>query len=217
MRAPGAPGWLRELPAAETLRAVWIQQYYRSSGEHGEKVVRRAQIVSPYDLDARYSQKHGKGWLGYKVHVSETCSQAADDDPDTGRPAAPNLITGVATTEATVPDAAMTGPIHDTLDAHGRDLLFGGQRLAACLLGELGQRRKVNRHQLAELARSVPCCPAGTCRPSPTSARNRNAFSGTLSRAPRSATPRSRQEPAGARPEDTGQKTIRFPFRSKSA
>jgi transposase len=130
VRAPGAPSWLRELPAVETLRVAWIQQYYRSTGEHGEMVNRREAsehglppgrllIISPYDLDARYSQKHGKGWLGYKVHLSETCSEAADDDPDTGRPAAPNLITGVATTEATVPDVAMTGPIHDMLDAAG--------------------------------------------------------------------------------------------------
>ena len=65
-------------------------------------------IVSPYDLDARYSEKHGKSWLGYKTHVSETCSEAADDDPVTGRPPAPNLITGAATTQASVPDAAMT-------------------------------------------------------------------------------------------------------------
>ena len=41
-RAPGAPAWLRELPAVETLRAVWIQQYYRTIDEHGEKVVRRS-------------------------------------------------------------------------------------------------------------------------------------------------------------------------------
>jgi transposase len=130
VRAPGAPGWLRELPAVETLRATWVQQYYRVIDEHGEKVVRREasehglppgrlQIVSPYDTAARYSEKHGKGWLGYKVHLSETCSQAAGDDPDTGRPAAPNLITSVATTEAAVPDVAMTGPVHDMLDAAG--------------------------------------------------------------------------------------------------
>jgi hypothetical protein len=65
--APGAPAWLRELPAVQALRQVWVQQYYRVSDEHGEKVVRReasehglprgrARIVSPYDLDARYSE-----------------------------------------------------------------------------------------------------------------------------------------------------------------
>src|SRR6266568_5275831 len=130
VRAPGAPPWLRELPAVGALRAIWVQQYYRISGEQGEKVVRReasehglppgrARIVSPYDLDARYSEKHGKSWLGYKAHFSETCSEAADDDPVTGRPPAPNLITNAATTEAAVPDAAMTTPVHDMLDAAG--------------------------------------------------------------------------------------------------
>ena len=29
VRAPAAPGWLGELPAVETLRQVWVQQYYR--------------------------------------------------------------------------------------------------------------------------------------------------------------------------------------------
>jgi len=69
-RAPGAPGWLRALPAVEALRAIWVQQYYRVSDEHGEVVRREAsehglppgrlKIVSPCDLDARYSEKHGR-------------------------------------------------------------------------------------------------------------------------------------------------------------
>jgi len=130
VRAPGAPDWLRELPAVQALRAIWVQQYYRETGGHGEKVIRREasehglppgrlMILSPYDLNVRYSEKHGKSWLGYKARFSETCSDAADDDPGTGRPAVPNLITGVATTEAAVPDVAMTGPVHDNLEAAG--------------------------------------------------------------------------------------------------
>ncbi len=162
VRAPGAPGWLRELPAVEALRVIWVQQYYRVIDERGEKVIRReasehglppgrARIVSPYDLDARYSEKHGKSWLGYKVHVSETCSAAADDDPVTGLPPAPNLITNVATTEATVPDVAMTTPVHDMLDAAGllpgehaadagyasADLLLAARKRGITLLGPL--------------------------------------------------------------------------------
>jgi len=132
--APSAPGWLRELPAVRALRQIWVQQYYRSAGQHGEKVIRREPsehglppgrlaIVSPYDTGARYSEKRGKSWLGYKVHFTETCSDAADDDPGTGRPAAPNLITNVATTEAAVPDVVMTEPAHDALAS--RDLLPG--------------------------------------------------------------------------------------------
>src|SRR5580765_5749895 len=38
---PAAPGWLRELPAVAALRQIWVQQYYRVIGEHGEKVIWR--------------------------------------------------------------------------------------------------------------------------------------------------------------------------------
>ncbi len=62
--APGAPGWLRELPAVEVLRRVWVQQYTR--GQDGTVKRReagletglppgRSRITSPYDLDARYA------------------------------------------------------------------------------------------------------------------------------------------------------------------
>jgi transposase len=81
VHGPDAPGWLRELPAVRALRQIWIQQYYRE----GEKVIRREErehglppgrdrIVSPYDLEARYSEKHGMSWLGYKGHFTETVS-----------------------------------------------------------------------------------------------------------------------------------------------
>lgn len=123
---PQAPPWLGELPAVQALRRIWIQQYYRTIDEHGQEVVRREanehglppgrlRLISPYDLDARYSEKRGTGWAGYKVHFSETCEEPASD----GSPPAPNLITAVATTAATVPDVAMTEPIHDLLQARG--------------------------------------------------------------------------------------------------
>jgi hypothetical protein len=132
--ATDAPPWLRELPTVEALRRIWVQQYYRViDNTGGEKVIRReteqglppgrSKLVSPYDLHARYSEKRGTGWTGYKAHFTETCSTAAEHDPDTGRPTAPNLITHAATTAATVPDVAMTEPIHDSLDA--KDLLPG--------------------------------------------------------------------------------------------
>ncbi len=86
------------MPAVEALRRIWVQQYYRSTGEGGEQVIRRDAsgelglppgrllIVSPYDTDARASKKHDTSWAGYKVHISETCSPAADDAPGTGLP-----------------------------------------------------------------------------------------------------------------------------------
>ncbi|MFC7584591.1 transposase [Nonomuraea antimicrobica] len=65
-------------------------------------------------------------WNGYKVHISETCHPAADTQDilasggatDHGtRP--PNLITNVATTDATVPDTAMTATILQHLVRRG--------------------------------------------------------------------------------------------------
>ena len=160
--APAAPAWLARLPAVETLRAIWVQQYYRRVDEHGQEVIRREAnehglppgglaLVSPYDLDARYSEKRGKGWLGYKVHISETCAEAAADQDGAGRPEVPNLITNVATTAASVPDVAMTEPIHDALAQAGlspgehavdagytsADLLLAARARGITLLGPL--------------------------------------------------------------------------------
>jgi hypothetical protein len=145
----GAPGWLRELAAVQALRRIWIQQFYRDvDNTTGRQEVRRREkapdgdglppgrdrLISPYDLDARYSVKRDHGWGGYKVHFTETCNPPAPDDPDrpdgTGRDVrrgeAPNLITNVVTTEATVPDVAMTAPIHQQLADKG---LLPGEHL----------------------------------------------------------------------------------------
>src|SRR5205823_4711784 len=50
--------------------------------------------------------KQNKAWIGYKVHLTETC----DDD-------APHLIVHAETTAATTPDWVMTEPIHRALAA----------------------------------------------------------------------------------------------------
>lgn len=139
---PAAPGWLRQIPAVDVLRRVWIQQFYRDvDTATGRQEVRRREaapdgdglppghlkIISPYDLDARYSIKRDTGWGGYKVHFTETCDTPAPPatDGDGGaarrprRGEVPNLITNVATTTATVPDVAMTAPIHQDLADKG--------------------------------------------------------------------------------------------------
>ena len=140
--APSAPAWLRELEAVQVLRRVWIQQFYRDVNPTtgGQEVRRREQerdggdglppghqrIISPYDLDARYSIKREHGWEGYKVHFTESCNTPTPNDNEDhqhdeqcGDP--PNLITNVETTLATVPDVAMTDTIHQHLA--DRDLL----------------------------------------------------------------------------------------------
>ena len=139
----GAPPWLCEVAAVDVLRRVLVQNYVITTNAAGREVVRareadtdglppgRTRLTSPYDLDARWAAKGDDlYWNGYKVHVTETCDPPdptpAGADP-TGRDPAgrdsgrerPNIITGVATTDATVPDAAMTEPIHATLAGRG--------------------------------------------------------------------------------------------------
>lgn len=109
--APNAPAALRELAAVQALRQMWIQQYYAPEArrpvrwrEEADSPPPPQRIHSPYDLEARYSSKGSINWVGYKVHLTETC----DDD-------APHVITQVLTTLATTPDDAVTATIHQKL------------------------------------------------------------------------------------------------------
>lgn len=105
------PEWLRQIPAVETLRQVWLQQFY-APAEDGSVQWRSPKdlppstlaIHSPYDVEAHYSSKRSVDWVGYKVHVTETCDQDC-----------PHFITGVYTTLSTIPDDAVVESVHQTL------------------------------------------------------------------------------------------------------
>lgn len=109
------PPFIRKLPAIEILRRVWIQNYVYE----GEKLHWRSNddipkaacfVASPYDCAAHYAKKGDLSWVGYKVHLTETC------DTD-----APRIITHVMTTSASVADGDATEPIHQAL--RRKDLL----------------------------------------------------------------------------------------------
>jgi transposase len=114
LAAPSTPGWLRHLPAAEMLRRVWVQQFYLADGQVRWRTERdgippAARLISsPYDADARYACKGSTRWIGYKVHLSETC--------DAGQP---RIITEVQTTAGPVTDGGVTTPIHTALQGKG--------------------------------------------------------------------------------------------------
>lgn len=127
---PGAPPAARDLPAVRALRVILLQQFYRADGPHGREVMLReerehglppgrAKLLSPYDPDARWAEKKNTAWGGYKAHYSETVPDPALDDPVTGMPAHPSLITCAQTTCAAVPDVVMTSVIHQHLDQAG--------------------------------------------------------------------------------------------------
>jgi len=113
--APTAPVWLHELPAVQTLRQVWVQNYTWVDGRLGWRdatTIPPAElfISSPYDVEAHYAKKRSTSWVGYKVLFTESC----EDDT-------PHLITHVETTTGPVADGAVVGCIHETLNE--QDLL----------------------------------------------------------------------------------------------
>jgi transposase len=112
---------LSHLPALEALRQIWLQHYdrwtvpglealrWRTSDEQPPAAVR---IASPDDLEARYSSTRETHWVGYTLHLAETCDA---DHPD--------RITPVMPTPATTQDRVMGPAIQQDLAA--RDLLPG--------------------------------------------------------------------------------------------
>jgi transposase len=127
--APDAPAWFSQLPAVEVLRRMLVQNYLVAVDRRGREVVKRREadvdglppgkhrLTSPYDTDARRGGKRDMFWTGYKVHVSETCQSEDDTAPDDEL--LPHIVTNVATTDASVPDTAMTTPIHADLARRG--------------------------------------------------------------------------------------------------
>ena len=69
-----APASLREVAAVETLRQVWVQQFYMEADALQWRDIKdcppsSVMIASPYDLDSRYSEKRGDHWRGYNSMI----------------------------------------------------------------------------------------------------------------------------------------------------
>jgi len=112
------PAEVTTLPLLDVLRRIWVQQFYRSidgcvhwrtKKDWGQPPA-HLMIASPEDLEAKYSVKRSTEWIGYKVHLTETCD--AEE---------PRLITQVETTPATTHDVKVTQTVQDDLEE--RDLL----------------------------------------------------------------------------------------------
>ena len=106
-----APSWLREIPAVEVMRQVWVQQYYVEDGQikwRDDKNLppHKLLIISPDDIEARNRTKRETNWNGYAVHLTETCATNSL-----------NLITNVETTPATTADIEVIDRIHQALIA----------------------------------------------------------------------------------------------------
>jgi len=104
---------LAQLPAVKRLRQVWIQHFYEDEGrvclrEKQDQPPAARLMTSPYDPEARCRTKRDMTWIGYKVHLTETC------DVET-----PSLMTNVETCPATESDHDVTGIVHDHLVEKG--------------------------------------------------------------------------------------------------
>lgn len=121
LNQPEVPEELKQVESVQLLRKVWQQYYDLSAGKvkwragpqgNGDEGI----IRSPYDPEARTGKKRETTWLGYKVHLTETCALETDASI-----VLPQLITAVQTTVAHVADIAMTQVIQEDLAQH--DLL----------------------------------------------------------------------------------------------
>lgn len=109
--APEAPVALTGSQMLEVMRRIWVQQYYwdgddmhwRTKKNYGQPPA-GLMISSPHDLDIHYCVKGTTEWIGYKVHLTETCKEGQ-----------PRLITQVETTTSSVHDVKMTEQIQDDL------------------------------------------------------------------------------------------------------
>lgn len=104
-----APAFLRMVPAVQTLRKVWLQNYYQENEilywrTESNLPPASLMIISPYDEEAHFSAKREMNWYGYKVHLTETCQQDV-----------PNLITHVETTPSNEQDNLALEKIHTAL------------------------------------------------------------------------------------------------------
>ena len=173
------PQAVQSEPAVLLLRQVFAQHYERQGEQirwrDGPAVRNEQRIVSPYDPEARSSRKRDRVWLGYKVHVTETC----DQNPD-----CPHLITHVETTVATLQDSEMLAPIGERLRAKdlapaehyvdqaypsGAELLRQAQ-LGTQIIGPVGQdpswqQRKQTGYAISNFAldwhAQLATCPQG--------------------------------------------------------
>lgn len=101
---------LRQLRPVVVLRRILGEQF--EINERGQprqkeqKELAKSQylIGSPFDTDARYSTKRTESWLGYKVHVTETCGSGS-----------PPIITDIQITKATSSDAEMLLKVQNSL------------------------------------------------------------------------------------------------------
>src|SRR5712691_4830975 len=105
--------WLQHVPAVQILRRVWLRQFELVDGQAhfraNDNIPPPAKMIcSPYDVEATYGRKVRTWWVGYKVHLTESCDEGQ-----------PRLITHVETSRAGNGDVDVTPVIHQAQTGKG--------------------------------------------------------------------------------------------------
>ena len=116
-----APDIVKTEASVQLLHQVWQQYYDLADGKAKwragpQESTDEGIIRSPYDPEARTGKKRETTWLGYKVHLTETC--ALETTEQAQEPVRPQLITDVQTTVANVQDVELTQVIQEDLAHH---------------------------------------------------------------------------------------------------
>ena len=89
LEQPDAPGHLKDEASVQVLRQVWLQYYDLSGGKAKwragpQSSENKGVIRSPYDTEAKSGKKRETVWLGYKVHLTETCVSETMEETEAG-------------------------------------------------------------------------------------------------------------------------------------
>lgn len=147
LTTPSAPGALAQLPAGQLLRRVWRAEFTVVEGwlrlrDPKELPAAADQVESLYEPEARYGTKRGLRWVGYKVHLTETCDDAM-----------PDLMTHVETTVAPASDIHQLATIHEGL-AH--NALLPAQHLVDAGYARARNQVEARERYRVEVIRPIP-------------------------------------------------------------
>jgi hypothetical protein len=102
------------LPELEVLQTLFHQHFtVQASPQASQKVCLKEEadtgkdkIQSPHEPEARYSEKRGKSWVGYKTHITETANEKGEV----------NFITDITTTNSCEQDNETLSDIQKNLE-----------------------------------------------------------------------------------------------------
>lgn len=160
------------LPELEVVQTLFSQHFILQAqgvSLRTEVTPGKEKIQTPHDPEARYATKRGKGWTGYKVHITETANEKGEV----------NFITDVTTTNACERDSETLPRIHQQLEERSRkpkahcvdmgyttgDNLADAQENGIQLMGEVSPLEEDGRFTADEFDIDVETqtavCPAG--------------------------------------------------------